>query len=184
MSNLIYLCPSCHTKIDTIPEGELAYPIERLKSIKSEHERKAREAIEAGFADVGFPELEEATRWAESQTPAAVTRDLTVVGVEAKMQKNDIGGDAVAIITMGLSVANTVAAYIESVAADDPDFPERLKAGFLSEYYGARLQGLRGSELFDAMCAFAQRGFRTYKQQAAGLAVLVHLFEACEVFEK
>lgn len=60
-SNLIYLCGVCHTKIDTIPQGEIDYPVEKLKKIKLDHESKVREAILEAFANVGFAELQEAT---------------------------------------------------------------------------------------------------------------------------
>jgi len=34
------------------------------------------------------------------------------------------------------------------------------------------------------MCRFAQHGFERQAKRSAGIAVLVYLFEACEVFEK
>jgi len=61
-SNLIYLCGTCHTKIDVFPQGEKDYPTDRLLQIKAEHEQKVREAMAEAFAAVGFPELEEATQ--------------------------------------------------------------------------------------------------------------------------
>jgi len=85
---------------------------------------------------------------------------------------------------MGLSVAREVRAYVESVAQTDQDFPERLKSGFLEEYYRLKREGHSGDDLFDLMCGFAQRGFEEQAKRAAGLAVLTYLFEACEVFEK
>lgn len=50
----------------------------------------------------------------------------------------------------------TVGDYVEAEAQLDPDFPERLKAGFLEEYYARRKEGHKGDELFELMCAFAQ----------------------------
>jgi hypothetical protein len=88
------------------------------------------------------------------------------------------------IVTMGLSVAREVRSYVESVAQIDDAFPERLKVGFLTEYYRLRKEGHAGDSLFDLMCRFAQQGFNGQAKRAAGLAVLVYLFEACEVFEK
>lgn len=46
VDNLIYLCGTCHTKIDTIPQGELDYPVARLKQIKSDHEQKVRDGVD------------------------------------------------------------------------------------------------------------------------------------------
>ena len=78
----------------------------------------------------------------------------------------------------------TVADYVEAEAQLGPDFPERLKAGFLEEYFGKRKEGHKGDDLFELMCAFAQRGLRKQADKTAGIAVLVYLFEICDVFEK
>lgn len=182
--NLIYLCPTCHTRIDTLPLGEQEYPTTRLLQIKAEHEQRVRDALSEGFADVGFAELEEVTRWAGTVDPAAVNVEFSLTAIEEKIQKNNLAEDSRAVIAMGLGVAGEVARYIESVAQTDQNFPERLTAGFLSEYYRLRQKGLAGDDLFDLMCCFAQRGFKRQAQRSAGLAVLIHLFEACEVFEK
>lgn len=182
--NLIYLCSTCHKRIDTIPEGEVDYPAERLKSIKADHEAKVRRAMLDAFAEVGFPELEEATKWALAVNPSAVTTDYSLIKVEDKIKKNDLDGDSRGVIAMGLGVASEVAKYIESVAQTDTEFPERLKAGFLEEYWRLKKEGVNGGDLFELMCRFAQQGFQRQAQRNAGLAVLIHLFEACEVFEK
>ena len=41
-----------------------------------------------------------------------------------------------------------------------------------------------GEDLFDSMCMFTRRGFADLKTQYAAQAVLVYLFETCEVFEQ
>lgn len=182
--NLIYLCGACHKRIDTLPQGEIDYPIERLHAIKAEHEERVRQAMLFAFADVGFPELQEATQWASIVQPSTVTNDYSLLKVEDKIQKNDLDGDVRGVIAMGLGVAGEVARYIESVAQTDNEFPERLKAGFLEEYWRLKKESVRGSDLFELMCRFAQQGFQRQVQRSASLAVLIHLFEACEVFEK
>ncbi|TAJ44083.1 HNH endonuclease [Methanofollis fontis] len=183
-NNLIYLCSTCHTTIDAIPHGENAYPVERLHKIKAKHEEKVRQAMLDAFADVGFPELEEATRWATTIQPSVVTTDYSLLGLDDKIKKNDLDDDARGVIAMGLGVASEVSRYIESVAQTDAEFPERLKAGFLEEYWCLKKEGIKGGDLFELMCRFAQRGFTRQAQRSAGLAVLIHLFETCEVFEK
>ncbi len=182
--NLIYLCKVCHKRIDALPEGEIEYPAERLLSIKREHEEKVRRAMLDAFATVGFPELEEATRWVASIQPSMVTTDYSLPALSDKIKKNDLGEDAHVVIATGLSIAGEVSRYIESVAQIDPGFPERLKAGFLSEYWRIKGEGVSGGELFELMCQFAQQGFERQAQRSAGLAVLIHMFESCEVFEK
>lgn len=183
-SNLIYLCSTCHTKIDAIPQGERDYPVERLQELKADHEKRVREAVTEAFADVGFPELEEATQWIMQVNPCQPGSDFSVIPPEEKLKKNELGNGSRTIITMGLSVAREVRAYVESVAQTDQYFPDRLKSGFLEEYFRLKKDGYRGDDLFDLMCRFSQRGFREQAKQSAGLAVLTYLFEACEVFEK
>ena len=182
--NLIYLCATCHTTIDAIPQGEVDYPVDRLRRIKAEHEAKVRKAVLDAFADVGFVELQEATRWVARIQPSAVTSDYSLLRLDQKIKKNDLDDGARAVITMGLSVAADVSSYIESVAQTDAEFPERLKAGFLEEYWRLTKEGNKGTVLFDSMCHFAQQGFSQQAERSAGLAVLIHLFEVCEVFEK
>jgi len=183
-NNLIYLCATCHTTIDAIPQGENDYPVKRLRAIKAEHEAKVRQGMLDAFAEVGFPELQEATQWAVAISPSAVTKDYSLLKLEDKIKKNDLDSDARGVIAMGLGVASEVSRYIESVAQTDVDFPERLKAGFLEEYWRLKKEGVTGGDLFELMCRFAQQGFQRQAQRSAGLAVLIYLFEMCEVFEK
>ncbi len=182
--NLIYICSVCHDLIDDKTTGARDYPVDRLHRIKTEHERKVREAMAEAFAGVGFPELEEATEWVLRVQPGKTDRDFSNIPPEDKIKKNALGNGSRAIITMGLSVAREVGDYIKSVAQTDSDFPERLKTGFLSEYYRLKKDGHIGDVLFDLMCQFSQRGFSDQAKKSAGLAVLIYLFEACEVFEK
>ena len=84
---------------------------------------------------------------------------------------------------MGLAVSKEVRAFVEQEAKIEADFPEKLTAGFLV-YYRLWREGFKGDELFDLMCRFAQQGMETQQQRSGGLAVLIYLFEACEVFEK
>ncbi len=183
-NNLIYLCGACHDMIDAIPEGERDYPPDRLLTLKKKHEAKVRQAMLDAFSEVGFSELEEATKWATCITPSNLSADYSLLKVEDKIRKNDLDADHRALIAMGLGVASEVARYIETVAQDDPEFPERLKAGFLEEYWRLKKRSVTGGDLFELMCAFAKKGFRRHAEQAAGQAVLIHLFETCQVFKK
>lgn len=180
-NNLIYLCGDHHTQID---KQEREFPVDRLHRLKSEHEAKVREAMAEAFAGVGFPELEEATKWILHVQPGQASQDFSLIAPEDKLKKNELGNSSRIIVTMGLSLAREVGTYIESVAQTDSDFPERLKVGFLNEYYRLRKDGHVGDNLFDLMCRFAQRGLTEQARRSAGIAVLVYLFEACEVFAK
>lgn len=178
--NLIYLCTDHHTIIDKV---EADWPVETLLALKESHEAKVRQAMEAAFADVAFPELQTAISWVSSQAPAT-DGTFELLPPDEKIEKNALSDGARHIIAAGLISRATVAAYVETEAKLDPDFPERLKAGFLEEYFKQRKLGHRGDELFELMCAFAQRGLRKQVERTAGVAVLVYLFEICDVFEK
>lgn len=180
-ANLIYLCPNHHTQID---KQEKDFSVATLREMKASHETKVRESVNAAFAEVGFPELALATAWMNRLQAGEPSRDFAVVPPDEKIRKNELSSDSRVTITMGLGVVREVHAFVEQESVLDTDFPERLRAGFLEEYYRQRKLGYRGDDLFDLMCRFAQRGMQKQSERSAGLAVLVYLFERCEVFEK
>jgi len=180
-NNLIYLCRDHHIQID---KQEKDFPVDKLLKIKSAHEQKVREAMNAAFVDIGFPELARATAWISRYQPQNPSDEFLVIPHEDKIIKNQLTKTSRATIVMGLAVSQEVRAFIEQEAKIEADFPEKLKSGFLEEYYRLRRNGIKGDELFDLMCQFAQQGMKTQTQCSAGLAVLIYLFEACEVFEK
>lgn len=179
--NLIYLCGDCHTKIDKL---ENDWPVPKLLAIKAVHEAKVGRAVEEAFADVNFPELSKATAWLADIEPAKDVVDFALLTPEAKIKRNNLSNGARHIITAGLASRKVVSDFIEAETREDSDYPERLKSGFLSEYHRLRALGYRDNDLFDLMCVFAQRGSASQAQKTAGLAVLVYLFEICDVFEK
>lgn len=181
VQNLIYLCANHHTIIDKV---EADWPVAKLETLKSDHERHVREAIDKEFADVDFAELKNAVSWVTSQKPMPPNGTFELMAPDEKIKKNDLSNSARHTIAAGLSSRPTVSAYVEAEAKIDSDFPERLKAGFLEKYHGLRKDGYKGDELFELMCAFAQRGMRRQGDRTAGIAVLIYLFEICDVFEK
>lgn len=178
--NLIFLCTDHHTIIDKV---EADWPTAKLHALKSTHEAQVHEAMEKAFVDVEFPELEQAISWVTSQVPVA-NGSFDLTPPDEKIKKNDLSNGSRHIIAAGLMSRATVAAYVEAETQLDSDFPERLKAGFLAEYYALRAKGHKGEELFELMCSFAQRGLRKNADRTAGVAVLIYLFEICDVFEK
>lgn len=179
--NLIYLCADHHTQID---KQEAHFTADALLQLKADHEAKTREGMNIAFAQVGFPELQMATEWVNHFQPGDESQDLLLLPPEDKIQKNDLKNGSRITITMGLSVAKLVGDFVQHEAQIDSDYPERLKAGFLQEYFRLRREGHRGEDLFDLMCEFAQRGLKSQSKRSAGLAVLVYLFEKCDIFEK
>ena len=179
--NLIYLCRNHHAQID---KQYSEYSVDNLRQMKTNHEQKVREAIADAFQEVGFQELMEVTNWINTIKSEASDQDFSLIPPEDKLRRNKLGNRSRNIVTMGLSVAQNVKKFIEASTQTDPEFPDRLKNGFLMEYYRLKTEGFTGDELFNLMCGFAQRGITQPVKQSAGIAVLVYLFEACEVFEK
>ncbi len=179
--NLIYLCRDHHAQID---KQHSDYSVDVLHQMKADHERKVREAMSETIVEVGFQELMDVTDWISTIDSEVGDQNFSLISPEDKLVKNELGTGSRNVITMGLSVANNVKKFIETSTQINPEFPERLKSGFLREYYRLKCAGYAGDELFDLMCSFAQRGFTQPVKQNAGIAVLVYLFETCEVFEK
>lgn len=181
IDNLIYMCTDHHTLIDKV---EADWPVKVLQNLKAEHEAKVRAAIEEAFADVDFPQLVTAIAWVSAQDPAAATGGFEIISPDEKIKKNELSNSSRHIIAAGLTSRATVAAFVEAETQLDADFPEKLKAGFLAEYWLLRKEGHKGEDMFELMCAFAQRGFSKQGDKTAGLAVLIYLFEICDVFDK
>lgn len=177
--NLIYLCPSCHTKID---KQEKDYPAEMLFELKETHESWVHSQLDQGMSDMTFAELEVAAKAIASGAHTSPS-DLGVIPTDAKIQKNGLTEKSRSYISMGLSRSNEVERFITSMARLDLEYPERLRNGFQTEYEELRKE-LSGDTLFMGMLAFAQKGSKNFKQQAASLAILCHLFHLCDVFEK
>jgi hypothetical protein len=181
IENLIYFCTDHHTVIDKVPAD---WPVDRLVEIKSKHESKVREVMIDAFADVNFPELLSAVAWVTTSSDFEARNSFEIISPDEKIKKNGLSNFSKTIIISGLVSQATVAGFVEAEAQTDSNFPDKLKAGFLAEYYSLIHKGHTGDELFELMCAFATRGLKKQGEQTAGLAVLVYLFEICDIFEK
>ncbi len=180
VKNLIYLCTECHTIIDKV---EADWPASRLFALKEAHEKKVHQAMQEAFANLDFAELQQAISWVRTYPPAA-NGSFDLVSPNEKIVKNSLSVGTRHIIAAGLASRTTVSDYVEAEAQLDPKFPDRLKAGFLEEYYRLVREGHSGDELFELMCVFAQRGLTRQSDRTAGISVLVYLFEICDVFER
>lgn len=179
--NLIYLCPSCHRKID---KQELDYPADYLFSLKTEHESWVAEQLDQGMSEVSFAELEIATKALASGKHSSYDDDFTVIPPDEKLNKNNLSKFVRSDIAMGLSKSHEVERFLANMATNvDEEFPERLKARFREEYIELK-KNHSGDELFFALLEFSQAGLNSFTLKAAGLAIVSHLFQLCEVFEK
>lgn len=180
-NNLIYLCPSCHTKID---KQELDYSAEFLFSLKEEHESWVAGQLDQSMSEISFAELEIASKALASGKHSSNGDGFDVIPPEEKINKNGLSDIVRSDIAMGLSKSHEVERFLANMATNvDEEYPERLKSGFRNKYLELK-ETLSGDELFMTMLDFAQAGQKGFRQQAASLAILSHLFHLCEVFEK
>jgi hypothetical protein len=177
--NLVALCPTHHRIAD---QQENKYSVEEMAEWKRIHEAQVDQQMEALAGDLTFIELELVAD-AVMAAPVATTIGFTLTTVRAKMTNNELTDRVSRDMATGLLGADIVKEYVARRAVMDPDFPERLRGGFVAEYDRLHNEGLRGDELFMALRAFAAPPHTDLNRQTAGLAVLVHLFRICEVFE-
>ena len=178
--NLMAVCLSCHGKIDAQPK---AYTVEKLRKIKAEHEGLVHDTLERRLHEITFPELDKiivnvTTRLA---MPDKMDSFDPVIKLREKITKNKLSAWTGDLISIGLTRVKLVADCINE--SDDASLSNKLKSGMVYEYERLRRRGLDGDDLFDAMWELTSKG-EGAKRSAAGLAVLVYFFEACEVFEK
>nr|VFJ51770.1 MAG: hypothetical protein BECKDK2373B_GA0170837_103425 [Candidatus Kentron sp. DK]VFJ63400.1 MAG: hypothetical protein BECKDK2373C_GA0170839_11077 [Candidatus Kentron sp. DK] len=178
--NSILLCPTCHEMVDAQPN---AYPVTKLKAIKEAHENWVRASLASAMSEIGFPELEIIAKGISS-SPDKPAENFTVIPPREKMARNGLTNQVEQLILVGMAQQHQVSDFLQGYSMVDSDFSERLKFGFLNAYEKFRAQGLTDDALFETMHEFANGESREFKRQAAGLAILIYLFEACEVFEK
>ena len=125
-----------------------------------------------------------------SITQALVNRDadrsisISVIPLADKMAQNGLTERTAFLLRIGLLQNRQVEEYVENMSGIDSTFIDRLTSGFVREYNLQRSEGLEGDTLFEAMRQFSVQGMSDMLYQSAGLAVLVYLFERCEVFEQ
>jgi len=178
--NLILLCPTHHTQVDKQPN---TYTSDDLRSWKRDHEQWVREQLTAEMPDVSFTELDLLTKGLLAAA-GPESEEFIPLAPREKMERNGLTDQVRFELSMALSKAKEVREFLTSIAQTMPDFPERVKAGFVTEYRRQLELGITGDALFGALREFAAQGRREFRYQAAGLAVLAYLFEACEVFER
>lgn len=177
--NLILVCDNCHKVIDDQPNS---YTVEKLHEIKSQHEKWVVESTKKEIINVTFAELSVVTKYLISGQFVS-SDSLTIIPPRQKIKKNELSASIEQLITMGMTQVRQVNNFISK--CPDIEFGERLSQGFVTEYERLKNEeGLKGDDLFGALLDFASGKSNDFKERAAGLTVLVYLFEKCEVFEK
>jgi hypothetical protein len=179
--NLILLCPTCHKLIDDQPN---TYTVEGLHRIKEEHEAWIVNSTKSAIINVGFSELDIVTKHLISN-PCRQGNSLIIIPPKEKIDKNGLTNSTEQLILIGMLQVKQVANFIEKADSLSSGFSSSLVSGFVTQYEKLHNKdGLVGDALFEALHEFACNNTNDFKQRAAGLAVLVYLFEKCEVFEK
>lgn len=177
--NLLILCRDHHKMIDDQPN---TYTIEKLYKIKNLHESWIKESTAKQIMDITFAELNIITKYLVSNKPIP-SDSFTIISPRDKIKKNGLSSEIERLITMGITQVKQVTDFIDKIP--DIEFGDRLKQGFVVEYERLRNENkIAGDDLFYGLFDFASGKSNDFKVRAAGLAVLVYLFEACEVFEK
>lgn len=176
---------------DSKEEAKLERKIEALIRKRSTHQKELntislqkREAIAREMPYVSFDELEIVTKFILGMQPASPEINFNITDVTQKISKNNLTQEVHFLLIMGMVKVKEVHRFIEVNAALRPDFPEKLKAGFVTEYQRLLKADIRGDALFESLHKFSCGNSSDLKKTAAGLAVLSYLFERCEVFER
>lgn len=178
--NLLLLCANHHTEVDGQPN---TYSADILREWKRSHESWVEQRLQSSISNVSFAELEIVTRSIVA-VPVPPTENFTLLSPSEKIAKNAFTDRIAQRIRIGMVKAREVENFIRDASKLASDFPERISQGFIAKYREHVAEGLRGDSLFEALHDFASGRLSDFDRQSAGLAVLVYLFEKCEVFEK
>ena len=179
-SNLLLLCPTHHQLVDARPNS---YTVEDLKCWKQRTEEQFRDYLAKSIGTITFAELETITQ-ALTTDYVDQSQDFELIPPRDKIERNRLSEQTAILLRIGLLQAHQVQTFVETISGVDSRFAQRLTSGFATEYQRQRELGLDGDALFDAMRLYSCQGRTDIRLQSAGLAVLVYLFERCEVFEK
>jgi hypothetical protein len=178
--NLILLCPTHHRLVDA---QNSTHTKGTLRDWKAAQEARFREFLAQEMGQVTFAELEIVTQ-ALMNSGTNSPDSITVIPPLEKMARNGLTDQTAMLITIGLLLSRQVKEFIEAMGGLDDTFVTRLTSGFVTAYQAQVQDDVEGDALFEAMRLFSSQGRREYRYQSAGLAILVYLFEACEVFEQ
>lgn len=179
--NLLLLCPTHHSVVDKQHE---TYPAAMLLGWKSSHERKFQDSLGAKIGDIGFDELELTANSLLSKEPVGSEGGLTIIRTPDKIAKNRLNNRSQTLLQMGTANSAEVEDLIAKTAQLNPEFPDRLREGFVARYNAFVAEGFEGDDLFIAMYEWAAGSRTDIIRKTAGLCVLAHLFIICDVFEK
>lgn len=182
--NGLYLCRDCHDLIDNVNTRN-SFSTDDLKKLKREHEKRVNDAMSNALSRVTFAELDQVCKeLLANAKPASSSSDdsYDVIGIEKKIKVNNFSNLGRNYINMGLSLYSQVESFVEDAEKREPGYGERLRDGFLAEYYAERKNGARGDELYQSLINLVDP--MVFEDKMSVNAVIAYLFTKCEVFEK
>jgi hypothetical protein len=108
--------------------------------------------------------------------------DLRPVPKE-KLAANSFSGDVVAFLTLGMRKSGLVDEYFKN--HPDPRYGDALAHQFKRKYIEFKESSESSDEIFWKLRGFAgANNAKSDKEEAAALAIITHLFESCDIFER
>ncbi len=139
------------------------------------------------LVNIDFEVLEDAVRSLRLPDDVEAVDDLQRITADEKMALNDIRSEGNRkIIYASLCYSELVKEFIKKKALDDNDekFPYRLKTFFKGIYAEFYHNGIRGDDLLDRLVSEIVGMIPKPATHPAAYAIIVHLFEFCDLFEK
>lgn len=119
---------------------------------------------------------------AVAQQPPVSPELLRPVPAE-KIEANALSNGVATLLKAGMERADVVARFFAKW--HDPTLGDRVAQGFRDKYKALRSTGLPPTTIYQELWAFAGGRVRSEPDhEAAVLAVLAHLFESCDIFER
>ena len=116
--------------------------------------------------------------------------DNTIVNVDDKLRVNCLGSVIQRIIRKEAANSTVVEQFIRDRAkqTNDEEFPKKLRSFFFNEYKRLLMpeegDGLFGDPLFFGVRDAVAERIRNESAKKAAVAILVHLFLICDLFER
>lgn len=184
-ANLMVLCPNCHSKIDKKPV--VVYTVKYLQAIKKKHEEKVQNKFEQNTIDIKISELDIICKKIISSRKDegfhVVSSDFDIIGIQEKINKNNLSKNVASDIELGLSQAKLIEQYLAEMNQIDILFAINLGQAF-KDIYNKLRKLYNGDELYYEIMNNACPNSSSISLRSATNAVVAYLFHECEVFEK
>lgn len=179
--NCILLCGRHHKIVDDHP---LKYTASELANMKYAHERQVSQKLSYAMSQVGFAAISILLEHLESSPDTCKPEDWTILGIEEKINRNQLSKTTKMYMTMGLLKVHEVKRFIESMDESLPGFSQKTRTVFVNQYRQERENGSDPDSIFSNLLIFTEGKNAGIGKRTAALAILTYLFERCEVFEK